>query len=305
MMGLLERRSSRRLLEELEIFEGVRKPRLVKTGSLVMGRLERHGSLRHFPKFDNLADDVETTMSPRRMSHPSLNRGLRSSSLSKILSSNFSMHQGLSDLTHPISEEDSRCSKASLAPSLLGVEDFAPVESSEENMDVKIPTTETIPANTATSAVSPKTPKQSISFGTVLVHYHEPILGFNLGVSQGAPLELAWKRHDHESLTIEAHDARVQARPYHRTGKQLKLTASARVHMLRMAGHSMEEINSRIEAVDIFRQQLAASIKRAKMEDFKAAKQAAKQAKKVNRGNSNSNDNKKRRIFFSLGRGGK
>lgn len=299
MMGLLERRSSRRVLEELEIFEGVRKPRLVKTRSLVMGRLERQGSLRH-PKFDNVADEADTTVSPQKMSRPSLNRGLRSSSLSKILSSSFSMHKALSDLTEPISEEDSRCSKASLGPSLEGAEELVQGESSKENKDTEATTTTT----TTTSAVSPKTPKRSISFGTVLVHYHEPILGFNLGVSQGAPLELAWKRHDHESLTIDAHDARAQARPY-RTGTQLKLTASARVDMLRIAGHSMAEITSRIEAVDIFRHQLAVSIKRAKMEDFKAAKQAAKQAKKANRGSSNSNDNKKRRIFFSLGRRGR
>ena len=123
--------------------------------------------------------------------------------------------------------------------------------------------------------------RRRISWNEVVrVHLHEMILGYNLGVSNGPPVELSWTKFlDEESILHEK---------FSKTMKELKIPSGVRFRLCRESGADAVQIMSRIEAVDIMRQQLVASVKHAKMEDRKALKQAKKASAKNRRGNNGS-----------------
>lgn len=135
-----------------------------------------------------------------------------------------------------------------------------------------ITTTTTTASTTTTPPVTRKPERRHVSFVPhVHVHFHEMILGYNPAVSSGAPVELAWNKFDEQEQSVSDR--------YSPPMPKLKISEGLRMRICLSSGSTVVDVMSRVEAIDILRQQQVASIKMAKMEERKAAKAAAKQAK--------------------------
>lgn len=93
--------------------------------------------------------------------------------------------------------------------------------------------------------------KKSVSFGQVDVHYHEMVLGDNPYCHAGAPVEIDWKRFDHESKDIDAFESRVREEV-----KERIIPAAQRMMILHQSGrHELSDIMTKISEIARIREQ--------------------------------------------------
>ena len=140
------------------------------------------------------------------------------------------------------------------------------------------------PCTSPSSPSSPKVeppPRRQVSWNPAVdVYFHEMILGYNCSVSSGAPVEIAWDKFHNDTAAVNEQ--------YSRPTSRMKLAPGVRMRLCRLSGASAVEVMSRIEAVEIQRQQHAASVKLAKMEERKASKEAQKASGKNNQQTANN-----------------
>jgi hypothetical protein len=93
--------------------------------------------------------------------------------------------------------------------------------------------------------------KKSVSFGQVDIHYHEMVLGDNPYCHAGAPVEIDWKRFDHESKDIDEFESRVREEV-----KERIIPASQRMMILHQSGrHALGDIMTKISEIARVREQ--------------------------------------------------
>ena len=93
--------------------------------------------------------------------------------------------------------------------------------------------------------------KKSVSFGQVDIHYHEMVLGDNPYCHAGAPVEIDWKRFDHECKEIDEFESRVREEV-----KERMIPAAQRMMILHQSGrHGLVDIMSKISEIDRIREQ--------------------------------------------------
>jgi hypothetical protein len=111
---------------------------------------------------------------------------------------------------------------------------------------------------------------------SVHVFSHPMVLGYNISVSSGPPVEIDWQKAEYKQQEVNE--------KYSKPTRQMKIPAAKRMRICSEAGHTAMDIMQRIEAVDILRQQHAYSVRKAKAEDrkmmLKAKKEAAKKRRK-------------------------
>lgn len=93
--------------------------------------------------------------------------------------------------------------------------------------------------------------KKSVSFGKVDIHYHEMVLGDNPYCHDGAPVEIDWKRFDHESKDIDEFESRVREEV-----KERMIPAAQRLMILHQSGrHKLSDVMAKISEIARIREQ--------------------------------------------------
>lgn len=245
-MNVLDLRSSKKVLHELEVYEGIRHSGRFSSTPPRRGS----GSTRSLLSTQDIESLRHLDLEQKNRFSGSFRRG--PTPLKKVLSSTRFKYSCVEE-TLPLTETEEYSSSS---PESKNGPATKNEEKEEDEKELK--------------------QGKTVSFTDVHIHYHEIILGYNISVSEGAPIELSWKRFGYESKSIDDH-----ARPSLRTTQQLKIPGGKRLRMCRAAGHSSAEILSRIEAVDTLRQQHVLSVKKAKVEERLAARQFARAHKKT------------------------
>ena len=81
--------------------------------------------------------------------------------------------------------------------------------------------------------------KKRISFGTIKIREHGQTIGDNPSCSYGAPISLDWDHRDMEELKVDDYEA---YRPDARTKEKFHLNHFQRSNLLKLNGHSNDEI---------------------------------------------------------------
>mmetsp|Transcript_10123 Transcript_10123/g.24273 ORF Transcript_10123/g.24273 Transcript_10123/m.24273 type:complete len:392 (-) Transcript_10123:248-1423(-) len=82
--------------------------------------------------------------------------------------------------------------------------------------------------------------KRRISFGTIQVREHKQTIGDNPSCTYGTPIQLDWDHQDMEELKLEDYET---YRPTRRTKQKFHLNSFQRANLLKLNGHSTNEIN--------------------------------------------------------------
>lgn len=123
--------------------------------------------------------------------------------------------------------------------------------SSLDNSSVSTSTMLSFNSSNRNLTVPKQKSKKSVSFGQVDIHYHEMVLGDNPYCHAGAPVEIDWKRFDHECKEIDEFESRVREEV-----KERMIPASQRMMILHLSGrHKLSDIMSKISEIARIREQ--------------------------------------------------
>ena len=78
---------------------------------------------------------------------------------------------------------------------------------------------------------------KKVYFDNVEINYHKIILGDNPAVSDGAPITIGWKAHDHEVLDVDCFESLRKPK-----GGDLKLQVHDRAAILLARGYSIDQL---------------------------------------------------------------
>ena len=81
--------------------------------------------------------------------------------------------------------------------------------------------------------------KKRISFGTIKIREHAQTIGDNPSCTYGTPVQLDWEHQDMEEIKVEEYE---EYKPETRTKKEYHLNSFQRANLLKLNGHSNNEI---------------------------------------------------------------
>jgi len=95
--------------------------------------------------------------------------------------------------------------------------------------------------------------KKRISFGTIQIREHVQTMGDNPSCTYGTPVELGWEHYDMEQIDVDEYEAFRPRQP--RTKGEFHLNHFQRTNLLKLNGHSVNEIKETRRKVTKMRNQ--------------------------------------------------
>lgn len=106
---------------------------------------------------------------------------------------------------------------------------------------------------------------KKVWFDSVEIKYHKIILGDNPAVSEGAPITIGWKSHNHEIVDVDCYEA---TRPRPKSMSDLKLPVQDRAAILLQNGYSIKDLAKITQQVQEVQRQRAQSSENQKWDRF-------------------------------------
>jgi hypothetical protein len=105
----------------------------------------------------------------------------------------------------------------------------------------------------------PKNETKKVGFDSVEIKYHKYILGDNPAVSDGAPISIGWKAHDHEIVNVDCYEATRASTKNKKKSKPPRLAVHHRAKILLKSGYSVGQLADMTQQVQEVQRQRAES----------------------------------------------
>lgn len=125
----------------------------------------------------------------------------------------------------------------------------------------------------ADAAASSSSEYKKVWFDTVAINYHKIVAGDNPAVSQGVPITIGWKAHDHEIVDLECFEATKKPKKNNNnsnkrfsSGNHMKVPVQDRAAILLRNGYSIDQLAQITQDMETIQRQRAESSQGTKWE---------------------------------------
>ncbi len=111
----------------------------------------------------------------------------------------------------------------------------------EEDIEISVHSTGHTPTTRHSKGFVEGQMKKRISFGTIKIREHAQTIGDNPSCTYGAPVQLDWEHQDMEEIKVEEYE---EYKPQARRKEEFHLNSFQRANLLKLNGHSNNEIKA-------------------------------------------------------------